>query len=187
MNSSPVVDRPDPSNPEEDESPRSGNGGDGEPPFFEYEGSHAVGGLVRGDIDGGPIPKENDIGVDSHLHEEPQGVRGGCQNFIAPRNCHADNNNILFFKSSGDPARPIKKFSKYRPRKDNRVRNKSPSSDHRPRKRIRDDGDFVFDLNLKASEDVSKEVSGSCSSSNDSQTPVKVPSDPASYVANSDG
>ncbi|MFS7992553.1 hypothetical protein Hanom_Chr12g01083641 [Helianthus anomalus] len=73
----------------------------------------------------------------------------------APGSLNKDccNKDIYFFNSRGE-GRPNKRSNELRPR---RVRSSnkdksSPSPDNRPKKRRRDDREFIFDLNLQAEE-----------------------------------
>ncbi|MFS8004428.1 hypothetical protein Hanom_Chr13g01225661 [Helianthus anomalus] len=178
MMSSPVVSRPEAVILEEDGSVQHGNmGGDGSPSRVVGGGSHAEADHmheVREKLnDDFPPILGNRNSLEEHVQGKPQSGCEGGQWINSPRNFHVDGD--LLFRPPVESHRPTKKSFKIRPRNSTRARNKSPNSNQRPKKRIRDDEDFIFDLNIKASEE-NKDASGDSSSSADNPNSDKVSS-----------
>ncbi|KAJ0910431.1 putative RNA recognition motif domain, nucleotide-binding alpha-beta plait domain superfamily [Helianthus annuus] len=167
MMSSPVVSRPEDVTLEEDGSAQPGDkGGDGSSPCFNSGSPHAVVDHLQEvrenpnvDI---PYVLDNRTGVNKHVQVEPQSGYEGGQHVNSFGNLNINGNFI--FSPPVEVLRPTKKSFKPRPRSGIRNRNKSPNSNQRPKKRMREGEDFVFDLNIKAVEE-NKDGSGNIPSS----------------------
>ncbi|KAF5769709.1 putative RNA recognition motif domain, nucleotide-binding alpha-beta plait domain superfamily [Helianthus annuus] len=126
------------------------SGSDGSSPEVEAEPVRI---FTDGDTTGLGSRKNTERVGDVHVSKSacPPQFSGGSQRFSHEEGIGI--NDIYFFKSPVDGG-PKKRRSRVRPRIKNKgvIDNKSPVSDIRPRKRMRDEGVFSFDLN-KQTED----------------------------------